>query len=305
MFTSVSRSSITCTLFLALSVLSLQATQIIWQSSRAAHETSTGQAFDHNYIFELGIFTEPFVPTPFNVNEWATNWQAADRVRFDATNQAFTSRIDVEENDAPFLPGKRGYIWGYGSQSNEWILMSSPGWNWPSSGGIGFPLEWTTRTATEVIVGSLPTGPGEPHLRTANVGSHPLPSLTKTGWLNTVFTAAQRGNAAISAWSADPDHDGRSNLVEYAVGGNPLMFEPNLGLTVTIQLAGDEPDFVDLRLARTADRLATTQIELSTDLKQWNEAGDAILEDQPGLQHVRLPWSTIQRQFVRIQVTEH
>ncbi len=99
MFTSISRLLVACTL-LALSSLSLEATQIIWQSARAAHESSTGQALD-NYIFELDIFTESFVPTPFNVSEWANNWQAADRVRYDAINRAFTSRIDIKGNGAP------------------------------------------------------------------------------------------------------------------------------------------------------------------------------------------------------------
>lgn len=109
-----------------LSSLSLEATQIIWQSSRAAHETNTGQALDDNYIFELGIFTETFVPTPSNVSEWANNWQTADRVRYDAVNRVFTSRIDINDNDTPFFARERGYIWGYGTESNEWFLMSSP-----------------------------------------------------------------------------------------------------------------------------------------------------------------------------------
>jgi len=305
MFTSIFRSLVAGTLWILWSSSSLEAAQIIWQSSRAAHEDSSGQALDSNFIFELGIFTETFVPTLFNVSEWANNWQAADRVRYDATNRAFTSRIDILDNAAPFTQGERGYIWGYSTESNEWFLMSSPSWTWPSSASIGFPLEWTTLTATEVIVGTLPNNVGEPHLITENVGNQPLPSLTKPTWQSNVFTPSQLADNTISAWSADPDHDGHSNLLEYALGGNPLTFEKSLGLTATLQSDDEQSVYLDIRLARLPSRLASTQIELSTDLKLWDDAGDAIQEDGPEIQNVRLPWSTAQRQFVRIQVTEH
>ena len=88
----------------------------------------------------------------------------------------------------------------------------------------------------------------EPHLRTANVGNQPLPSLTKSTWQATVFTPGQIANNAISAWSADPDNDGHSNLLEYALGGAPLTFDYNLGLTTTIQTEDGQPSSLHLHL---------------------------------------------------------
>ncbi len=226
-------------------------------------------------------------------------------MRYDAVNRVFTSRIDINDNDTPFFAGERGYIWGYGTESNEWFLMSSPNWNWPTGSSTGFPLEWTTLTYTRIIVGVFPTRMTEPYLRTENVGNQPLPSLTKTAWQATVFTPGQLANSDISSWSADPDLDGHSNLVEYALDGDPFTIEQRLGLKATIRADSGQPTYLDIQLNRSRTRLALTQIELSTDLTQWDDAGDAVQEDRLAIQRVRLPWETIHHQFVRIRVTEH
>lgn len=285
--------------FLLVCQVGSHATQIIWQSSRGVHETSNGQALDDSFVFELGIFTETFVPTAFNVSQWANNWQVADRTSYDATNRAFTSRHDVESNAAPFSIGERGYIWGYSTSSNEWFLMTSPSWTWPSDLSSVFPLEWTTEKATEIIVGTLPNATGAPHLTTANVGNQPLPILTEASWQSSVFTTAQLADNTISDWAADPDHDGHSNFLEYALGGDPLTFETNLGFTATITTSGSQ-EFLNLELIRQPARLATVQIEISTDLSAWQTGGELIEEDTFSRESLRLPWDSVLQRFARV-----
>ena len=98
------------------------------------------------------------------------------------------------------------------------------------------------------IIGVLPTRMTEPYLRTENVGNQPLPSLTKTAWQATACTPEQLANSDISSWSADPDLDGHSNLVEYAIDGDPFTFEQRLGLKATIQADSAQPTYLDLQL---------------------------------------------------------
>jgi hypothetical protein len=44
------------------------------------------------------------------------------------------------------------------------------------------------------------------------------------------FTDAQLADPAFGAATADPDHDGVANLAEFAMGGDPLVANPSIGL---------------------------------------------------------------------------
>ena len=64
-------------------------------------------------------------------------------------------------------------------------------------------------------------------------GTEPTVSGTYGAWREAVFTANQRANAAVSGPNADPDGDGMNSLLEYALGGNPLVAEPGLAPKLT------------------------------------------------------------------------
>ena len=53
-------------------------------------------------------------------------------------------------------------------------------------------------------------------------------------WKFAHFSTAQRTNALVSGDFADPDGDGRSNLAEYALGGDPLVADTNLDPTARL-----------------------------------------------------------------------
>ena len=286
-------------LFLLAWTLPIDASQIIWRSSRKVHVTSDGQALNGRYVFELGVFAGAFVPTRDNVSEWATHWRVADRTYFDVTSSAFTSRYVERDNAAPFVKGARGYIWGYGIETHEWILMTSPAWTWPVASSTAFPSEWTTLTATSVIVGELTADPiEEPHLRLSDIGDQPLPVLTEAAWREREFTMAQEDDASVSDWLADPDGDGLSNLVEYVMGGSPLSYDSYSDVGVSLS---NEGSALAVTLKPLTTRLGTATMQLSDDLVHWADAFSASADPlRPGT--VRLMWELVDRRFVRIWV---
>lgn len=84
------------------------------------------------------------------------------------------------------------------------------------------------------------------------------------------FTLAERADRQIGGPFADPDGDGRANLLEYAFGGDPRLADAAVGAP-SISLSGHTPrlDFV-----RLADPLLHYRAETATDLgapDAWNE----------------------------------
>lgn len=92
---------------------------------------------------------------------------------------------------------------------------------------------------------------------------HVLPN--RLSWLHEQFTVEERSDESVSGWLADPDHDGWSNLVEYAFALQPLAsdaFEPLAVIAVGAEWL--------IQFARPADRNDVTfRIEVSSDLVTW------------------------------------
>ena len=255
---------------------------------------SKGQGIDESYVFELGAFTEGFVPSLANVSQWITHWHGVQRAIYDPSSQAYTNRYDVESNDSPYSQGSRGYVWGYGVDTNEWILMTDAMWTWPKVGGTGFPVSWSTRNATDVKVGSVLTGGG---LKTQDVGLAASPILGPKAWRQQVFTPAEGLELAVSGWDADPDEDGYSNLDEYALGGNPRIYQPNLALSTSLESpVGSE---IRVTLTRDRTRFATARLQHCLDLVSW-EFSAAVERGGLDGEEALIPW--IDRLFVRVRV---
>jgi|GEM_PF-1233905 len=92
-------------------------------------------------------------------------------------------------------------------------------------------------------------------------------------WFGSNFTAAELANPAISGPDADPDQDGFSNLLEYALGLNPKLPERSNKLPA---LAGADASAWTYTYTRPILRSAASySVEVSTDLVTWNAAGVA------------------------------
>jgi hypothetical protein len=88
-------------------------------------------------------------------------------------------------------------------------------------------------------------------------------------WLATNFSESELLDNAVSAPSADPDHDGVNNLIEYALDG-----DPNDALDApkpTIEVTEAEWQFTYARPANRTDVMF--EVEFSSDLQTWSTTG--------------------------------
>ena len=118
-------------------------------------------------------------------------------------------------------------------------------------------------------------------------------------WRQSHFgTTEPTGNAANTA---DPDSDGVSNLLEYALGGDPLVASPGVLPTTSVNA-----DHLRLSFNRIADGTLTYEVLASDNLATWgsiwsstgaeNAAGSVTVGDPEAL-------SAHPRRFLRLRVT--
>ncbi len=248
-----------------------QAERIYWGSSLgAADTTSGGQLLAEDMSFELGVFKNGFVPTAENIDQWAANWAPASRVKYNGRNRWMTSVFDVTDNAAPFTVGAAGYVWGFkgSEQAGEWILFRSPDWTWPAPNPSSpSHLNWTTRRATSVIVGSITAGEADKfNMRTAAISGGLPPS---TGWKQWRELELD-GKTPLAGPNEDADGDGVPNVVEFALGTSPLngSDRPDRSGWFNIAKAGDKRH-LEIRIPRRRDRPVNFTAKVSDDLVNW------------------------------------
>jgi hypothetical protein len=88
-------------------------------------------------------------------------------------------------------------------------------------------------------------------------------------WALHTFTDAQLSDPTLGATTADPDHDGAPNLVEFAMGGSPFVAD---AANMVLQPLNSPPDSFAFTF-RERKNLGDVQrrFESSTDLVSWAE----------------------------------
>jgi hypothetical protein len=128
-------------------------------------------------------------------------------------------------------------------------------------------------------------------------------------WRFTAF-GADANNPLIAGNNADPDHDGLPNLIEYAIGFQPLTPDPaGTGIVHDLVTIGNQPH---LRCTITRNPLAADvilSVQLTNDLtssNSWSTAGSVTEVDLPTTLIVRdaTPLGHISQRFLRVHAAE-
>ncbi len=126
-----------------------------------------------------------------------------------------------------------------------------------------------------------------------------LPSMLS--WSEQRFSSQEMAQASISGWTADPDADGLTNLLEYALGSDPKSPAP---APIDIQLAADLWHFTYERPTDRAD--IAYVVEVSTDLQNWTTSGvtHEWVSSNDGRAHWRATHArTSERIFFRLRIS--
>ena len=277
--------------------------QIFWGSDRlAVNVRSGGEALDGTFRFELGVFEEGFEPTVENASDWRGHWVAVQRVEYDSGLRFFAGVCGIGHELLPLNAGEQGYIWGFddevASAGAEWLLATDPGWRWPASlEATALPLQWTTGTASSVVMGSVDAEPGV-HMR---MGAPPVPELSTNPrkWARPGLPG--EGEAGSLNGGGDSDGDGLTDLEEYAMGSDPGdSSDRAVALPGIARIAGSA--YLTLTFERNRILAAPYVLEASSDLEEWGSR-DAIVEENDSTITVRdsVPLTPGSSRFLRLR----
>lgn len=144
----------------------------------------------------------------------------------------------------------------------------------------GLPVVFELLTGSAEIEGNSLhlTGPGSVTVRARQPGTADyrmstaeqsfMVFATLHSWAAFHFTASELEDPLIGGPLADPDGDGMTNLLEYALGSDPKSPAP---APLAIQLAADRWHFTYERPTDRAD--IAYVVEVSTDLQNWTTSG--------------------------------
>ena len=123
-------------------------------------------------------------------------------------------------------------------------------------------------------------GVGANWVASALVGGTPGGIANFAGWQNSFFNAAELADASISGPDADPDGDGWTNFIEFALGSLPRD-RGSMPLAITGKVEDlNGQNYLTLSYTRTAGlRAVNFSAELSDDLRSWGAGGVPVLPE--------------------------
>jgi hypothetical protein len=133
-------------------------------------------------------------------------------------------------------------------------------------------------------------------------------------WRSMLFSTSQLRNPLVSGNYMDPDGDGRQNLLEHAVGSNPLLPEVDRILWATPEHSGAN-DLTSVQVSYKRSRKATDvtfSLKGTSDWTQWQDVSDLfdtveVVDNEDGeTETVRLKQRDLfpGHLFLRLEVNE-
>lgn len=222
----------------------------------------------------------------------------------DVTVDATLTAISVSPATATVTVGQT-QLFAVAAQDQFGLPMAAPSLVWSAAGG-------TIDAAGLFIAGMVPGGP---FIVTAQAGALAgNASVTITGtpwssWQTETFSPAQI-TAGTAAEKEDPDQDGITNLLEYALGTPPLAAGP---LPFSAPIVPDEPPLTTSRRTLSYSRPAALPgisyiAEVSADLTAWSPANivstvlspdgrtEAVVAEDP------VSADSAERRYIRLRV---
>ena len=151
-------------------------------------------------------------------------------------------------------------------------------------------------------------------VETWQIPSGPAPATGYEAWKLASFSSIQAADPAVSGLGADPDGDGADNLVEYALGGNPLVAGVE-GKPKLENLTDGGQEYMAIRFQRRkGDTSLSITVESTADLAAvtWSGGGVQVATPTPvGTDYeevlFRAPVSKANavRQFMRVKVVRN
>lgn len=136
--------------------------------------------------------------------------------------------------------------------------------NW----GFSLPGYYRVRLRLEGSIGGVPV---EPRDFAVDFAISELPLYEQWRRAGSRFTEAERADRAVGGPLADPDSDGRPNLLEYTLGAEPRLADAALGQPAAALVALGDGVAPALEFPRLADPLLVYRVDASADLAAWSE----------------------------------
>lgn len=119
-------------------------------------------------------------------------------------------------------------------------------------------------------------------------------------WAVDEFETDEAVNPSVSGPDADPDKDGMSNLLEYALGTDPLYPDAMDGM-IDLKFSGGVVSFEFKRDTSKGD--VTLTVQKSTDLKTWTSVPSELLSAKKGLEKRKVSLPLKSKASFRFHVT--
>ncbi len=267
--------------------------------------TSSDEIMDGEFVFQLGVFNPGFTPDPARKWEWESKWNPKATANYISATKVFSGSVFLTNqpvpNAPPFTVGAKAYIWGKRGTGNnaEWILFSNANWLWPLENDIdsNSSLNWRTREALQVILGTVNAPNGTPFLMKSA-------AVRVMNWPQ--FQSTTLGGEPLNGPNDDPDGDGVENLLEFAYDIDPLdassVYHPEVIFT---EISGQF--YQTMTVEANFDHAVLLTVQVSPDLVNWFDGPTytTVIPNPDGLLIVRdnTQFSTASKRFIRLKAT--